>query len=59
VAWAVPTVYLVIGRVLVDFVISRSQKPPVHKVAPAGNAPGLSSERLERARAQAERETED
>ncbi|HUE56908.1 MAG TPA: cytochrome c-type biogenesis protein CcmH [Candidatus Udaeobacter sp.] len=59
VAWAMPTVYLVIGTVLVVFVISRWRKPAVHKVAPAGNAPEVSSELLERARAQAARETED
>jgi cytochrome c-type biogenesis protein CcmH len=59
IAWAMPTVYLVIGTVLVVFVISRWRKPAVHKVAPAGNAPEVSSELLERARAQAARETED
>jgi cytochrome c-type biogenesis protein CcmH len=59
VAWAMPTVYLVIGTVLVVFVISRWRKPVVQKVAPAGNAPEVSSELLERARAQAARETED
>ncbi len=59
VAWAMPTVYLVIGTVLVIFVISRWYKPAVPKVAPAGNAPEVSSELLERARAQAARETED
>jgi cytochrome c-type biogenesis protein CcmH len=59
VAWAMPTVYLVIGTVLVVFVISRWYKPGVQKVAPAGNAPEVSSELLERTRAQAARETED
>jgi cytochrome c-type biogenesis protein CcmH len=59
VAWAMPTVYLVIGTVLVIFVISRWYKPGVQRAAPAGNAPGISSESLERARAQAARETED
>jgi cytochrome c-type biogenesis protein CcmH/NrfF len=59
VAWAMPTVYLVIGTVLVIFVISRWYKPAVQKVAPTGNASEVSSEMLARARAQAARETED
>ena len=59
VAWAMPTVYLVIGTVLVVFVISRWRKPAVPRVASAGNAPEISSDSLERARAQAARETED
>jgi cytochrome c-type biogenesis protein CcmH/NrfF len=59
VAWAMPTVYLVIGTVLVVFVISRWRKPATQKVAIAGNGPEVSSELLERARAQAARETED
>jgi cytochrome c-type biogenesis protein CcmH len=59
VAWALPTVYLILGTVLVIFVISRWRKPGAPKVAAAGNAPGISPEMLERARAQAARETED
>ncbi len=59
VAWAMPTVYLVIGTVLVIFVISRWRKHAVQRVAAAGSAPAISAELLERARAQAARETED
>jgi cytochrome c-type biogenesis protein CcmH len=59
VAWAMPSVYLLIGTVLVVFVISRWRKRPVQQVAPAGNAPQISPELLARARAQAARDTED
>ena len=61
VAWSLPTVYLVIGAALVIFVISRWRKRPsqVVAVAGAGAAHGISSEALERARAQAARDTED
>ncbi|OLC98604.1 MAG: hypothetical protein DMG35_06500 [Acidobacteria bacterium] len=60
VAWAMPTVYLVIGAVLVIFVISRWRRRPATEAGPAGSAPKpISPELLERARAQAARETED
>lgn len=59
VAWMMPSVYLLVGMVLVIFVISRWRKRPAHQVAAAGDAPGISAEQLERARAQAARETED
>jgi cytochrome c-type biogenesis protein CcmH/NrfF len=59
VAWAMPSVYLLIGTVLVVFVISRWRKRPVPLITAAGNGPQVSSELLERARAQAARETED
>ena len=60
VAWAMPTVYLVVGAVLVIFVISRWRMRPATEAAPAGSAPKpISPELLERARAQAARETED
>lgn len=60
VAWALPTIYLVIGTALVIFVISRWRKRPAAEPAsatPAGRQ--VSPELLERARAQAARETED
>ena len=60
VAWSLPTIYLVLGTVLVVFVISRWRKRPA--AAPAGRASAvsnLSPELLERARAQAVRDTED
>jgi cytochrome c-type biogenesis protein CcmH len=63
VAWSLPGIYLLIGTVLVIFVISRWRKHGVQHgvqhVASAGSAPGLSPEVLERARAQAARETAD
>jgi cytochrome c-type biogenesis protein CcmH/NrfF len=59
VAWAMPGVYLLVGTVLVLFVITRWRKRPAPLTAPAGNGPQISPELLERARAQAARETED
>jgi cytochrome c-type biogenesis protein CcmH len=59
VAWALPSVYLFVGTGLVIFVIARWRKRPVQRAAPAGGAPGISAEMLERARAQASRETQD
>jgi cytochrome c-type biogenesis protein CcmH len=59
VAWSLPGIYLFSGTILVVFVISRWRKHAVEHVAAGGNAPGVSAELLERARAQAARETED
>jgi cytochrome c-type biogenesis protein CcmH len=59
VAWAMPSVYLAFGTVLVVFVISRWRKRPVAADHSAGSVPQISPELLERARAQAARETED
>jgi cytochrome c-type biogenesis protein CcmH/NrfF len=61
VAWWIPALALIGGFVLVLAVISRWRKqppsPPV--LAVAGHGPQISSELLERARAQAARDTED
>jgi len=59
VAWALPSIYLFVGSGVVIFVIARWRKRSVEQDAPAGSAPGISSELLERARAQASRETQD
>ena len=59
VAWAMPSVYLAFGTVLVVFVISRWRKRPVAADRSAGSVPQIPPELLERARAQAARETED
>ena len=60
VAWALPSIYLVIGTALVIFVISRWRKRPAPEAASGGLAPkSISPELLERARAQAARDTED
>jgi cytochrome c-type biogenesis protein CcmH len=59
VAWVLPIIYLFGGAGLVVFVISRWRKRPAPQAALAGGAPGISAELLERARAQASRETQD
>jgi len=59
VAWAMPSVYLVLGTILVVFVISRWRKRPTAAAASAESKPNISPELLARARAQAARETED
>jgi len=59
IAWAMPTVYLLVGTILVVLIIAKWRKPSdaVAGDAHAGRQP--SPEALERARAQAARETED
>ena len=59
VAWSMPTVYLVLGTALVVFVIYRWRKRAVPAGATGTAGPKVSAELLERARAQAARETED
>src|SRR5260370_34609411 len=58
VAWVLPSVYLFLGTGVVVFVIFRWRKRSMQQTAPAGDAPGISPELLERARAQASRETQ-
>jgi cytochrome c-type biogenesis protein CcmH/NrfF len=59
VAWALPSIYLFVGTAVVIFVIHRWRKQAVQQTEPAGSTPGISAELLERARAQASRETQD
>jgi cytochrome c-type biogenesis protein CcmH len=59
VAWSLPSIYLFSGTILVVFVILRWRKHSLEHVAAGGDAPRVSAELLERARAQAARETED
>jgi cytochrome c-type biogenesis protein CcmH len=59
IAWLMPGFYLIVGAILVIFVISRWRKRPVVQMAAAGGASSISPELLERARAQAARDTED
>jgi cytochrome c-type biogenesis protein CcmH len=59
VAWVLPSVYLVIGTVLVVFIISRWRSRVLGEPATAGGASGFSAEELERARRRVARETED
>jgi cytochrome c-type biogenesis protein CcmH/NrfF len=61
VAWWIPALALIGGFVLVVSVISRwrKQPPSAPALAVGGHGPKISSELLERARAQAARDTED
>ena len=60
VAWSMPAVYLGIGLVLVIFVFSRWRKRPTPVASSSsGIRSGISRELLEKARAQASRETQD
>jgi cytochrome c-type biogenesis protein CcmH/NrfF len=61
VAWWIPALALIGGFALVVGVISRWRKrlAPEPALATAGNAPSISTELLERARARAARDTED
>lgn len=60
VAWVLPSVYLFVGAGVVVFVIARWRKRPAQQASGAGGAAaGISPELLERARAQASRETQD
>jgi cytochrome c-type biogenesis protein CcmH/NrfF len=58
VAWSLPSVYLLLGTLLVIFVIWRWRS---RAMAPAtvGGAPGLSAQDLENARRRVAEETED
>jgi cytochrome c-type biogenesis protein CcmH len=58
-AWWLPTIYLILGLVLVTFVIYKWRKRPVAEAAVAHTGPKIPQELLDRARAQAARETED
>jgi cytochrome c-type biogenesis protein CcmH len=59
VAWALPSIYLILGTLVVVFVISRWRKHALEPLAEAGSTPAIPEELLKRARAQAARETED
>lgn len=59
VAWSLPSIYLLGGTLLVVVVISRWRKRPPTQLAGGAAISGVSPEMLERARAQAARETQD
>ncbi|MBV9887069.1 MAG: cytochrome c-type biogenesis protein CcmH [Acidobacteria bacterium] len=63
VAWLLPSIYLVVGTVVVIFVISRWRSRVHHDFAPAAASgashPGISAAELEQARQRVARETED
>ncbi len=58
VAWLMPVVYLALGLGLVVFFMRKWRKPPM-ATAHVSGAPKVSSDVMDRARAQANRETED
>jgi cytochrome c-type biogenesis protein CcmH len=59
VAWVLPSVYLFGGAGVVILVILRWRKRPAQVIGSTGGAACISAELLERARAQASRETQD
>jgi cytochrome c-type biogenesis protein CcmH len=59
VAWSLPSIYLLLGTVLVIFVIWRWRSRAMPSAASAGTAPGISAQDLERARRRVAQETED
>jgi len=58
VAWAMPVVYFLLGLGLVVVVITKWRKPPLVAAGSVGHE-GVSEEVMQRARAQAARDTED
>jgi cytochrome c-type biogenesis protein CcmH len=59
VAWSLPSIYLLLGTLLVIFVIWRWRSRAVSSPASVGKAPGISAQDLERARRRVAQETED
>jgi cytochrome c-type biogenesis protein CcmH len=59
VAWSLPSIYLLLGTLLVIFVIWRWRSRAMASVASAGGAPGVSTQDLESARRRVAQETED
>ena len=59
VAWMLPSIYLVLGTLLVVFVIWRWHARGIPQASGARSAPGFSTEDLERARRRVAQETED
>jgi cytochrome c-type biogenesis protein CcmH len=59
VAWTLPSIYLLLGTVLVIFVIWRWRSRAIPPAASAGTTPGISAQDLERARRRVAQETED
>ena len=59
VAWSLPTIYLLLGTLLVIFVIWRWRLRAMVPAATRGGAPGISRQDLERARRRVAEETED
>jgi cytochrome c-type biogenesis protein CcmH len=58
-AWSLPTIYLLLGTLLVIFVIWRWRRAALPPAAVAGGGTGISPQDLENARRRVEQETED
>jgi len=59
VAWSLPSIYLLLGTLIVIFVIWRWRSRAMQAAATVGGAPGISAQDLERARRRVAQETED
>jgi cytochrome c-type biogenesis protein CcmH len=59
VAWSLPSIYLLLGTLLVIFVIWRWRTRAMVPAATVGGAPGISAQDLESARRRVAQETED
>lgn len=59
VAWSLPSVYLLLGTLLVIFVIWRWRSRAVPQAAAVRRTPGISAQDLERAKRRVAQETED
>lgn len=60
VAWLMPVFYAVAGLAILVFVVRKwALRPPAAPATPAGSGPAIHNDALDRARAQAARETED
>ena len=59
VAWSLPTIYLLVGTLLVIFVIWRWRSRAMPRAATVTGIPGISPQDIERARRRVAEETED
>jgi cytochrome c-type biogenesis protein CcmH len=59
VAWSLPSIYLLLGTLLVIFVIWRWRSRAVPQAATVSRTPGISAQDLERARRRVAQETDD
>jgi cytochrome c-type biogenesis protein CcmH len=59
VAWSLPSIYLLLGTLLVIFVIWRWRSRAMQPAVSGGKTPGISTQDLERARRRVAQETED
>jgi cytochrome c-type biogenesis protein CcmH len=59
VAWMLPSIYLLLGTLIVIFVIWRWRSRAMQPAAAVGGTPGISAQKLENARRRVAQETED